>query len=78
MTETSEPRTERRHNPLNRAVAWVGVVAGVVFVVAVIFFSGLFIGMAMTSGHHHGGYRAFHHYHHQMGPTTTAPSTPRP
>jgi hypothetical protein len=35
--------------------AWVGIVAGVVFIVAVIFFSGFFLGA------HSGGHRGWHH-----------------
>ncbi len=85
------PRYDDRYgrpNRLNQALAWVGIVAGVLFVVAVIFFSGFFIGGSLGGhygGHHRGDY---HHYpYSQMGPgqmpgqqspTTTAPSTPRP
>ena len=66
MTETPESRTEptavaaterrpaespaRRPNRLNQIAAWVGIVAGVVFIVAAIFFSGFIIGK------HSGGY----------------------
>ena len=61
--------TERRYaddrydrpNRLNQASAWVGIVAGVVFVVAVVFFSGFFIGR--SSGQNYGGY----HRHFQYG-----------
>jgi hypothetical protein len=34
--------------------AWVGIVAGVVFIVAVVFFSGFVLG-AHAGGHHRGG-----------------------
>lgn len=42
----STPRTEqlRDDSRLSRALAWVGIIAGVVFVVAVVFFSGLAVG----------------------------------
>lgn len=87
------PRYDDRYgrpNRLNQALAWVGIVAGVLFVVAMIFFSGFFIGGSLGGhyGGHHRGY--YHHYPYgQMGPgqmmgpgqqspTTTAPSTPRP
>ncbi len=66
MTETPETRTEptavttdrressavRRDRPnrLNRIAALVGIVAGVVFIIAAIFFSGFAIGK------HSGGY----------------------
>ena len=73
-----------RPSRLSQVLAWVGIVAGVVFVVAVIFFSGFFMGASLGGhyGGHHRGY--YHHYpYSQMGPgqqspTTTAPSTPRP
>jgi hypothetical protein len=39
--------------------AWVGIVAGVVFIVAVVFFSGFVLGARSGGGHHgwghHGG-----------------------
>ncbi|WP_090604912.1 hypothetical protein [Mycobacterium lentiflavum] len=45
---------ESRDRPsrLGQAAAWVVIVAGIVFVVAVIFFSGLMLGW--SSGHGHG------------------------
>ncbi|MEE6137823.1 hypothetical protein SKC41_16005 [Mycobacterium sp. 050128] len=48
------PVAESRDRPsrLGQAAAWVVIVAGVVFVVAVIFFSGLMLGW--SSGHEHG------------------------
>ena len=52
-----EPR--RRGGRLNVVLAWVGIVAGTVFVVAVIFFSGFALGASVGGGHHHGG----HHGH---------------
>ena len=60
-----------RPSRLSQVLAWVGIVAGVVFVVAVIFFSGFLIGR--TSGHHYGGH---HHgyYGCQMGPGTMNPA----
>ena len=39
-----------RPSRLNQAAVWVGIIAGVVFIVAVVFFSGFFIGK------HSGGY----------------------
>lgn len=45
---------------LNTALAWVGIVAGAVFVVAVVFFSGFFL--SWSSGGHGNG--------HHMGPTS--------
>ena len=66
MTETPESRAEpttvtgqssyddryERSGRLSQVSAWVGIIAGVVFVVAVIFFSGFFLGW--SSGGHGG------------------------
>ncbi|BAX93731.1 hypothetical protein [Mycobacterium shigaense] len=52
MSDVSEPETSR----LGQAAAWVGIVAGVVFVVAVIFFSGVILGRSSDGfGWRHGG-----------------------
>jgi hypothetical protein len=55
----AEPRAvvaePRRRGRLNTVAAWVGIVAGVVFIVAVVFFSGFFLGA------HSGGHRGWHH-----------------
>ncbi|WP_240630952.1 hypothetical protein [Mycolicibacterium sp. GF69] len=48
-------RGEPRRSRLGAAAAWVGIVAGVVFIVAVIFFSGFILG-AHTGHHHRGGH----------------------
>ncbi len=58
MTETPQPRNDEsvsRPNRLGQAAAVVGIVAGVLFIVAVIFFSGLMIGAG--HGYHNWGYR---------------------
>lgn len=55
--------TDDRDRRLRRTLAWVGIVAGVVFIVAVIFFSGFALGRG--SGGHHGWHRG---YQSQMGP----------
>lgn len=55
-----------RSNRVNQALAWVGIVAGVVFVVAVVFFSGFIIGRS-SSGHYYGGNHPYLHYG-QLGP----------
>lgn len=61
MTERPESTIESsavtRPSRLGQAVAWVAIVAGVVFVVAVIFFSGLFLGA--SSGGHYGWHRGY-------------------
>jgi hypothetical protein len=55
MTDTpASPQYDDRPNRLNQALAWVGIVAGVVFVVVVVFFSGFFL---VWSGGHHGWHR---------------------
>ena len=54
MTEAPEDRADR-HSLLDQVWAVVGITAGVVFVVAVIFFSGFFLGRA-TDGPY-GGHR---------------------
>ena len=74
MTQTPEPRAEptiattgqpvnddRTGAPsrLGQVTAWVVIVAGVVFVVAVIFFSGLFLGWS-SSGAHYGWHRGYY------------------
>ena len=50
--ETPVVRDEPRRSRVTLAAAWVGIVAGVVFTVAVIFFSGFILGP--HSGGHHG------------------------
>jgi hypothetical protein len=88
---TAEPVTapavveSPRHSRLNAVAAWVGIVAGVVFIVAVIFFSGFFLG-AHSGGHkgwhHRGGGDGFAVMHHgpppmfQMGPGGNRPWPP--
>ncbi|MGZ6780178.1 MAG: hypothetical protein ACXVGO_14425 [Mycobacterium sp.] len=74
MTETSRVTGRRdaderytRSNRVNQVLAWVGIVAGVVFVVAVVFFSGFIIGRS-SSGHYYGGHHPYLHYG-QLDPT---------
>jgi len=63
MTETFEttatpenPAYEHRPDRLNRALAWVGIVAGSLFIVATVFFSGYVLGQNAGGGEfHHGG-----------------------
>jgi hypothetical protein len=100
MTETAEHPTtptltagppppvstqdDRGPNRVLQVLAWVGIVAGVVFVVAVVFFSGFFLGRhAGTPGYghfgsHHGrGIHVFHRGGPQpMGPMARWPGGP--
>jgi hypothetical protein len=48
-----EPLGRGRPSRLNQALAWVGIVAGGLFIVAAIFFSGFFV--SSTTADHHGG-----------------------
>ncbi|MDP7706386.1 hypothetical protein [Mycobacterium sp. TY815] len=52
-------RVEHRTPKVFKAAAWVAIVAGIVFIVSVIFFTGFRLGMAAGHG---GGHR--HHKHH--------------
>jgi hypothetical protein len=62
MTETPEstiePTTMTRPSRLGQVAAWVVIIAGIVFVVAVIFFSGLVLGW--SSGGHDGWHRGYY------------------
>ena len=68
-----------RHSRLTAVGAWVGIVAGVVFIVAVIFCSGFFLGA------HSGGHRGWGHGDrdrdfaiiHKGGPPPMFPMGPR-
>ena len=77
MGETSESPTDTavvttslaaRPSRLTQVAAWVGIVAGIVFIVALIFFSGFYAGSYSSGGYRHGGYR---HYQPQPGPSCT-------
>jgi hypothetical protein len=67
---------EPRRNRVTTVAAWVGIVAGVVFIVAVIFFSGFILGA------HSGGHRGGHHgdgevaIFHRGGPPPMFPMGP--
>ncbi|MDY6869204.1 MAG: hypothetical protein SV966_01025 [Actinomycetota bacterium] len=62
MTDTPESSTERtavagERRTVNHVLAWTGIVAAAVFIVAVVFFSGFFIGRS-TDGF--GGNRGYY------------------
>jgi hypothetical protein len=66
-----------RRNRLTAVAAWVGIVAGVVFIVAVVFFSGFILGAhsgGHRGGHHGGGEMAIFH---RGGPPPMFPMGPR-
>ena len=73
-TVTGQPRYDDRYDRpgrLSQVLAWVGIIAGVLFVVAMIFFSGFFLGW--SSGGHYGWHRGYDGdrngcYSGQMGP----------
>jgi hypothetical protein len=51
-SKNSRPRPSR----LNQALAWVGIVAGGLFIVAAVFFSGFFLSWSLSGpGHDHQG-----------------------
>lgn len=62
------PPYDDRRDKSHSLLVWVGIVAGVVFIIAVVFFSGFFIGRA-SSGNFRGGY----HQPGMMGPSQTGP-----
>jgi hypothetical protein len=53
-------RVEHRTPKVFKAAAWVAIVAGIVFIVSVIFFTGFRLGLAAG----HGGGHHRHHKHH--------------
>ncbi len=60
-TVTGQPRYDDRYGApsrLGQVVAWVVIITGVVFVVAVIYFSGFFLGW--SSGTHYGWHRGYY------------------
>ena len=79
VVETRDPDERRRRPTLNVVAAWVGIVAGVVFIVAVIFGTGFVLGASTGGGDHHGGR---HHHggggqmHHERGPGGPEPAPP--
>ena len=69
---------EPRRSRLTAVAAWVGIVAGVVFIVAVVFFSGFILGShsgGHRGGHHGGGDRDFAMLH-RGGPPPMFPMGP--
>jgi hypothetical protein len=65
-------------NRLYQVLAWVGIVAGVVFIVAVVFFSGFFLGRHSGPAHGHFGSHQGRgvHFFHRTGPPPMGPMAP--
>ena len=62
-----------RPTRLIQVAAWVGIVAGTVFVVAVIFFSGFILGKSSDGDRHHGPPRDDIEMFHRGGPPPMGP-----
>lgn len=61
----------KRPHKLFQAVAWVGIAAGATFIVAVVFFSGFYLGKNSDGGHRGGPHRESGMFHREgppMGP----------
>jgi hypothetical protein len=77
-----EPEKRRRKpHRLYQVAAWVGIAAGSVFIVAVIFFTGFALGAHSGGGHHGGGHHGQemgmrHHDGPQMRPNFIFPGGP--
>lgn len=56
-TETAQP-VDRRSPQLYRMLAWVGIVAGTLVIVAAVFFSGFLAGRATGGDGWHGGFQS--------------------
>lgn len=70
----ASPSRWHRSNRLSQVAAWVGIAAGVVVIIAVIFFSGFFTGRYYSDSgtHPYGGPPTMGPYD-QMGPATMGP-----
>ena len=63
-----------RPRRLGQVLAWVGIIAGVVFIVAVVFFSGFVIGKHSGAGYgRFGGHEGMHMFH-RGGPPPMGPA----
>lgn len=66
----------KRHNKLFQAVAWVGIAAGATFIVAVVFFSGFYLGKTSDGGHHGGPHHEAGMFHREGPPHMFFPGGP--
>jgi len=53
VPDLSETVVIHRPNRLNQVAAWVAIVAGIVFIVGSVFFTGFFLGRHSGGGWHH-------------------------
>jgi hypothetical protein len=77
--QPSEANKSHRHGGPFRLAAAVGILAGIVFIVAVIFWTGFVLGACEGGGggHHGGGGGQWHHYgmaHHAVVIEQTVPA----
>lgn len=56
-TATTTIDSHRHNSRLNQVLAWVGIVAGLVFIVAAVFFSGFILGRGGDGYGWHRGYQ---------------------
>ncbi|MGV0992943.1 MAG: hypothetical protein ACOYBX_11315 [Mycobacterium sp.] len=61
VPDLRETVVDRRPSRLNQVAAWVAIVAGIVFIVGSVFFTGFILGRH-SGGHGHGGWQ-----HHRGG-----------
>ncbi|OBB13177.1 hypothetical protein A5731_22260 [Mycolicibacterium conceptionense] len=81
VAPVSAPPAENKPSRLMQALAWVGIAAGTVFIVAVVFGTGFFLGAHSGGGygHHHkgghdrGGMMMFHRGGPDGGPGQMGP-----
>lgn len=69
---------DRKSSRVVQTAAWVGIVAGVVFTVAVIFFSGFILGKHSGGGRFDGGPPRHHEMMFRGGPPMMMPMGPGP
>lgn len=53
VPDLRETVADRRPSRLNQVAAWVAIIAGIVFIVGSVFFTGFFLGRHSGGGWHH-------------------------
>ena len=53
VPDLRETVVDRRPSRLNQVAAWVAIIAGIVFIVGSVFFTGFFLGRHSGGGWHH-------------------------